>query len=119
MGLVREQLAAVVEERRMLLDRLATLGLGGPLFGSAGSEETSASEAEELADPEAEEIERLLKSRRRPSKLADALTRKAFRDFNRGQSGPRVKWIPKVDAVNAALDEAEAVGKRSGTFGGG
>jgi hypothetical protein len=118
MGLVREQLAAVVEERRMLLDRLATLGLGGPLFGSAGSEETSASEVEELADPEAEEIERLLKSRRRPSKLADALTRKAFRDFSRGQSGPRVKWIPKVDAVNAALDEAEAVGKRSGTFGG-
>jgi hypothetical protein len=116
MGLVREQLAAVVEERRTLLDRLATLGLGGPLFGSAGSEETSASEAEELADPEAEEIERLLKSRRRPSKLADALTRKAFRDFSRGQSGPGVKWIPNVDAVNTALDQAEAVGKRSGAF---
>jgi hypothetical protein len=116
MGLVREQLAVVIEERRALLDRLATIGFGGPLFGSTeSSEESSASAAEELADPEAEEIERLLKSRRRPSKLADALTRKAFRDFSRGQSGPRVKWIPKADAVTAALDEAEAVGKRSGS----
>jgi hypothetical protein len=118
MGLMREHLAVVVEERRALLDRLATVGLGGPLFGAAVSEEASAGEPVESADPEAEEIERLLRSRRRPSRLADALTRKAFRDFNRVQSGPRVKWIPKVDAVNAALDEAEAVGKRSGTLGG-
>jgi hypothetical protein len=121
MGLVTQQMSALAEERRVLLDRLATLGLGGPLFGSAGldsSDCSPANEAEELVDPDAEEIERLLKSRRRPSKLADALTRKAFRDFNRGQSGPSVKWIPKVDAVNAALDEAEAVGRKSGTLGG-
>jgi hypothetical protein len=116
MGLVKQQLVAVVEERRAMLDRLATLGLGGPLFRSVEVEEPTAEE--DLADPEAEEIERLLKSRRRPSKLADALTRKAFRDFSRAQSGPSVKWIPKADAVNAALDEAEAVGKRSASFGG-
>ena len=111
MGLVQQQVESLAQERRVLLDRLATLGLGGPLFSSGESEGSSANEAEELVDPEAEEIERLLKSRRRPSKLADALTRKAFRDFNRGQSGPSVKWIPKVDAVNAALDQAEAVGR--------
>jgi hypothetical protein len=116
MGLVRQQLEQVELERRVLLDRLGTLGLGGPLFSLAGSEVSSVSEeAEELVDPEAEEIEQLMKSRRRPSKLADALTRKAYRDFSRGQSGPSVKWLPKADAVNAALDEAEALGKQEST----
>ncbi len=113
MGLVRLQLSQMEQERRVLLDRLGTLGLGGPLFSSAASEESLVSEPEEVSDPEAEEIEQLLKSRRRPSKLADALTRKAYRDYNRGQSGPSVKWVPKVD-VTAALDEAEALGKQSG-----
>jgi hypothetical protein len=28
------------------------------------------------------------------------------------QAGPSVKWIPKVEAVTAALDEAEASGKK-------
>jgi hypothetical protein len=54
----------------------------------------------------------LMKSRRRPSKLADALTRKAYRDYNRVQTGASVKWIPKVEAITAALDEAEASGKK-------
>ena len=85
----------------VLLDRLATLGLGGPLFSSPvrpdSSESTGANTTEEPIDPEAEEIEKLLNSwRRRPSKLADALTRKAHRDYNRAQAGPSVKWIPKV-----------------------
>jgi hypothetical protein len=114
MGLVRQQLEELGTERRVLLDRLGTLGLGGPLFSSVGSEDSSTTEPEELVDPEADEIELLMKSRRRPSKLADALTRKAYRDFSRGQSGPSVKWVPKADAVNAALDEAEALGKQSG-----
>jgi hypothetical protein len=110
MGLVKDQLEQMTQERRALLDRLATLGLGGPLFSSVASGEDSPRETEELTDPEAEEIEQLMKSRRRPSKLADALTRKKYRDYNRGQSGPSVKWVPKVD-VTAALDEAEALGK--------
>jgi hypothetical protein len=107
MGLVKQQMEQLGQERRVLLDRLATLGLGGPLFNSAVSDDSSAGEAEEMVDPKAEEIEQLMKSRRRPSKLADALTRKAYRDYNRAQSGPSVKWI------NTALDEAEALGRQS------
>ncbi len=63
-------------------------------------------------DPEAEELEKLMTSRRRPSKLADALTRKAYRDYNRVRSGASVKWVPKAETMTAALDEAEASGKK-------
>ncbi len=117
MGLLSSQVFDLKREREILLDRLATLGLGGPLFSSPvwpdSSESTGANTTEEPIDPEAEEIEKLMNSwRRRPSKLADALTRKAYRDYNRAQAGPSVKWIPKVEAVTAALDEAEASGKK-------
>ena len=113
MGLVTSQLGELKAERQILLDRLATLGLGGPLFSSPSWPDSSESTAEEPIDPEADEIEKLMSSwRRRPSKLADALTRKAQRDYNRVQAGPSVKWIPKVEAVTAALDEAEALGKK-------
>jgi hypothetical protein len=111
MGLLTQQVSELTQERKVLLDRLATLGLGGPLFSSAGSPEASADEAEEM-DAEAEELERLMSLRRRPSKLADALTRKAHRDYNRVQAGPSVKWIPRVDSITTALDEAEAAGKK-------
>jgi hypothetical protein len=111
MALVTTQISELTNERRVLLDRLATLGLGGPLFSLACSED--ASESAGPVDPEAEEIESLLHARRRPSKLADALTRKAYRDYHRVQTGANVKWIPKVEAVTAALDEAEALGKSS------
>jgi hypothetical protein len=112
MGLVTTQVDELSRERKVLLDRLATLGLGGPLFNSPPSADSSESTADETPDPEAEEIEKLMKSRRRPSKLADALTRKAYRDYNRVQTGASVKWIPKVEAITAALDEAEASGKK-------
>ena len=118
MGLLTTQVDELTRERRVLLDRLATLGLGGPLFSSPSSADSSESAAEEPIDPEADEIESLMKSRRRPSKLADALTRKAYRDYNRVQSGASVKWIPKVEAITAALDEAEVLGKRSTSVGG-
>jgi hypothetical protein len=124
MALLTTQVDELTGERRLLLDRLATLGLGGPLFSSPSwpdSSENIADEAEQI-DPEAEEIEKLMNLRRRPSKLADALTRKAYRDYNRVQAGPSVKWIPKVEAakaqtakldtITAALDEAEASGKK-------
>ena len=115
MDLLTLQLGEMKAERQILLDRLATLGLGGPLFSSAPSED--ASETEEAIDPERAEMEKLMTSRRRPSKLADALTRKAYRDYNRVQSGPSVKWIAKTGAVNAALDEAEALGKTGAVSG--
>ena len=114
MGLVTTQVEELTRERRVLLDRLATLGLGGPLFNSPScpdSSENTADEAEPI-DSEAEEMEKLMNLRRRPSKLADALTRKAYRDYNKVQAGPRVQWIPKGDSIAAALDEAEAAGKK-------
>jgi hypothetical protein len=113
MALVTTQVGELAHERRVLLDRLATLGLGGPLFSSASSDDSS--ETADPVDPEAEEMENLLQSRRRPSKLADALTRKAYRDYHRVQTGAHVKWVPKVEAVTAALDQAEALGKRNTT----
>jgi hypothetical protein len=112
MDLLTSQIADLKEERQILLDRLATLGLGGPLFSAPSWTDSSESTADEPTDPDAEEIEKLMKSRRRPSKLADALTRKAYRDYNRARSGPSVKWIAKVDAVTAALDQAEESGRK-------
>ena len=35
MGLVTTQVDELIRERKVLLDRLATLGLGGPLFSSS------------------------------------------------------------------------------------
>jgi hypothetical protein len=110
MGLLTTQLVELKAERQILLDRLATLGLGGPLFSSVALGDSS--EREEATDPEAEELEKLMTSRRRPSKLADALTRKAYRDYNRVASGASVKWVQNAEAVTAALDQAEASGKK-------
>jgi hypothetical protein len=115
MALVTTQVESLIHERKVLLDRLATLGLGGPLFNSpawpdSSENETTANEAEPI-DPDAEEMEKLMNLRRRPSKLADALTRKAYRDYNKVQAGPSVKWIAKADTMTA-LDEAEASGKK-------
>ncbi len=110
MGLVSAQLSELKAERQILLDRLASLGLGGPLFSSAAAREEEPEE-EDVAF-EGQELEKLMMSwRRRPSKLADALTSKARRDQARGLAGPSVQWIPRADAVTAALDEAEALGK--------
>ena len=121
MCLVTTQVDELTHERRVLLDRLATLGLGGPLFSSPSLPDPSSEEAEAI-DPDADEMEKLMNLRRRPSKLADALTRKAYRDYNRAQAGPSVKWIAKVedpqaqaskvDTMTAVLDEAEASGKK-------
>jgi hypothetical protein len=118
MALVTTQVDELTRERRVLLDRLATLGLGGPLFNSPSWPDSSGSEPEaidpdaEEIDPDAEEMEKLMNLRRRPSKLAEALTRKAYRDYNKVQAGPSVKWIAKADTITAALDEAEASGKK-------
>ena len=58
MALVTTQVGELTHERRVLLDRLATLGLGGPLFSSASSDDSS--ETADPVDPEAEEMENLL-----------------------------------------------------------
>jgi hypothetical protein len=110
MALVTTQVDELTRERKVLLDRLGTLGLGGPLFTSPTWPESSGNEAEAI-DLETEEMEKLMNLRRRPSKLADALTRKAYRDYNKAQAGPSVKWIAKADTMTTALDEAEASGK--------
>jgi hypothetical protein len=111
MGLVTTQVDELTRERKVLLDRLATLGLGGPLFSSPSLPDPSSEEAEAI-DPDADEMEKLMNLRRRPSKLADALTRKAYRDYSKVQAGPNVKWIAKIETMTAALDEAEASGKK-------
>lgn len=103
MALVTTQVAELSAERRVLLDRLATLGLGGPLFNTAAVADDPVEESAE-AD-QIDELEKLMNLRRRPSKLADALTRKAYRDYHRPPTGPSVQWIA------AALDQAEATGK--------
>ena len=84
-GLLRGQVAELTRERSLLLERLL-----GPV--------------EEPAEPAPveDEIAQLMSLRRRPSKLADALTRKAYRDYNKVQAAPSVMWM---------LDEAEASGK--------
>ncbi|MGC2399474.1 MAG: hypothetical protein WA510_06820 [Acidobacteriaceae bacterium] len=110
-SLLSRQVDELISERRLLLDRLAALGLGGPLFCAPSTD--SISESEEPSDPDAEELERLRTSRRRPSKLADALTRKAYRDYNRIQSGANVHWVSQAEAVSAALNQAEALGKQT------
>jgi hypothetical protein len=116
MALVTTQVDALAHERKVLLDRLATLGLGGPLFQSPSWPDSAENEAtgseRDAVDPGAQERERLMNLRRRPSKLADALTRKAYRDFNKVQAGPSVQWIAKADSMTTALDEAEASGKK-------
>ena len=53
MALVTTQVDALIQERKVLLDRLATLGLGGPLFNSPPWPDSSAPEAEAI-DPDAE-----------------------------------------------------------------
>jgi len=106
----------LTHERRVLLDRLATLGLGGPLFSLASSDDSRRRSIP--VDPGAEEIEDLAAFRgRRPSKLADALTARPYRDLSpRCRPEPVLKWIPKVESVTAALDEAEAPGKKSSSL---
>ena len=103
MDLLSSQITSLTEERRVLLDRLATLGLGGPLFDLPATPEPEPTAEEAAAD----ELEQLLHLRRRPSKLADALTRKAFRDYRKMQPGPSVKWVPAANEMLAALDRIE------------
>lgn len=98
-------------ERRLLLDRLAMLGLGGPLYNEPVR--AAVPEEEDVADDGEEALaEQMSRLRRRPAKMADALTRHLRRTEGRQTPGPRVAWIPEGDAVTAALDHAEELGRR-------
>ncbi|HEV2275618.1 MAG TPA: hypothetical protein VGR96_15710 [Acidobacteriaceae bacterium] len=118
-ALLIEGMHELKEERRVLLDRLALLGLGGALYPTAKMTEPELEEAgpEEAADPGQEALEQLLRLRNRPTKLADALTRQAYRERGKRAGGPKVAWIPqgertaRQESVRAALDEAEAAGR--------
>jgi hypothetical protein len=118
-GLLKAQFAEQAEERRRLLDRLASIGLGGPLFGAAEEtvepEATETEEAGEAEDPAQQFVEQVMRLRRRPAKLADTLTRRAYREHGRRNVGPKVAWVPQTETVNAALDEAEALGRATGS----
>lgn len=115
MGLLTLQLSELKAERTILLDRLALLGLGGTLFSSQSSQDSSpATEVEKELTEEAQEsqyIKSLL-----PSKRAAYLTRKMHRDYTRIQVGPTVKWVQKdelqVAKAMSALDQAELIGKK-------
>ena len=48
MALVTTQVDALIQERKVLLDRLATLGLGGPLFNSPAPADSSAARRNQL-----------------------------------------------------------------------
>jgi hypothetical protein len=108
---LQAQIAEMKEERRVLLDRLATIGLGGPLFHLPSQEVQS---AQPEPDPEAAELAYIQSLGRTPSKLAAYWTKKAFRDAARPFGTPSVARIPDMSKMNEALDQAEQAGKKLG-----
>jgi hypothetical protein len=113
MQLLTSQVSDLKHEREILLDRLGTIGLGGPLFNGASQPDSSPSTAQE-ADQTEEEIElaHIRSLQRTPSKLAAYMTRKAHRDAQRMYNGPSVARIPDLSRINEALDQAEELGKK-------
>lgn len=111
---LERQIASMEAERRLLLDRLAVLGLGGPLF--AANTESAAEpdvQAEEIAqDPDTALMNELARFKHRPSRLADTFGRALERRQGIGSAIPRVAWIPAQEKVTAMLDQAEEQGKR-------
>jgi hypothetical protein len=120
--LLTAQVEELKTERRMLLDRLATMVMGGPLYNAA-HESTGDAEEEHslLPDPAQELAAEMMRLRHRPARLADALGRRAHRERNSFRQGPGVAWIPqagKIDAaLDAALDAAEKTGRAQASAG--
>ena len=107
MGLLATQLSEMKAERTILLDRLALLGMGGPLFNLQPSQDSlPVTEVEEELTEEEQDQRVIASLRRTPSKLAKFIEWKQRRDRNKINRGPDVAYI------NAALDQAEAAGKR-------
>jgi hypothetical protein len=107
-AILTARVAELEAERKILLDRLATMGLGGPLY-SVPHIPQDGQESEE--DQAADEIEQMVaRLRHRPSKAADVFAAKMARE--KRNSPLKVAWIPDLSTVNAELDAAEEAGKR-------
>jgi hypothetical protein len=104
------RLSGLEEERKLLLDRLLTIGGIGTLYTSPVQSDSSPNteSAEEPIDAEAAIVRSLS---RKPSQLAAYYTKKAFMDANRRFDRPSVARIPDMSKINEALDIAEAAGK--------
>lgn len=113
-AILRDQIDDLRAERKLLLDRLGSIGLGGPIYNPVtvpvayATEAPEEEEEEDLIDPEGDMLALLMQYKNRPSKLAAALTRMG-RASQSGQSVQKqVAWLPqKSAAVTAALDSAE------------
>jgi hypothetical protein len=105
-------IAEMRAERKLLLDRLASLGLGGPIFYPLASPPEVATEEEEdepeqdLESPEAMYEDLKQRYRNRPTQLAEALTRLG-RQRRPAPRSTQVAWARQ--AVVSALDSAEQV----------
>ena len=106
------QVSDLRREREILLDRLGTIGLGGPLFTLPQLSDSSPNtEPEAELTEEQTTIQRVLALRRRPSKFAAAVTRQAYTDYNKAKVGPTVKWVADGQPeVSEMLDKAEQAG---------
>lgn len=101
------QLEEMKAERKVLLDRLATIGLGGPLFTLPPSQDSSlVTEAEAELTEEEQERQLMDSLRRTPSKLARFLEWKAQRDRNRRNRRPDVAYIVP-ETQSAELKQVE------------
>jgi hypothetical protein len=105
--LLRAEAAELKEERKLLLDRLATLGFGGPLSAKTerNVEETPEEEPDLAHDPEQELLESMMRLRRRPTKLADSLTRRIQRESRRSSTLTKVAWIPQALEIGSAEEK--------------
>jgi hypothetical protein len=104
-ALLATQVADLREEREILLDRLATLGLGGPLFSRDPETVQAEPEVKELFDPAQEERELRARLKNRPSKLVLELAALERRRVLAEAQGARAQ---RVSYVNSLLDGAES-----------
>jgi len=103
------RLSGLEEERKLLLDRLLTIGGIGTLYTSPVQSDSSPNteSAEEPIDAEAAIIQSLS---RKPSQLAAYYTRRAHREAQHRFDPPSIARIPDMSKINEALDIAEAKG---------
>lgn len=115
MLLLREQVAELKAERKVLYDRLGVLGLGGPLFTTVEPpDEPEEEEPQELVDPD-ELIKRIRALKGNPRAQRAEIRRQAAEAERNKYAPPSVARIPdptKVANINASFEAAEAQGRR-------
>lgn len=109
--LLQEQIAEMKAERKVIYDRLALLGLGGPLFHLPTPEEAKAEQDEEEEKEEAAAKEYARLRAMRPSQKAAYITRKNQRDF-RSVGRAAAMWTPEAAKVAMEIDQAEKLGEQ-------